>query len=107
MLVAMASPMRPVASSVAATNSAACTFSRMSCCRSLPGSRQLGFFTNSAVRAAGIEARGVDVARARRELHMRHDRAVLLGKPGHVEHGHAFFFEVRGHADDLADGDHT
>src|SRR5882762_2765383 len=51
MLVAMASPIRPLASSVAATNAALPLpqASMMSRCRSLPGSCQFGFFTNSAV----------------------------------------------------------
>ena len=51
MLVAMASPIRPLASSVAGTNAALPLpqASMMSRCRSLPGSCQFGFFTNSAV----------------------------------------------------------
>ena len=51
MLVAIASPIRAAASSVAATNPtfASPQASRMSRCRSLPGSCQSGLRTNSAV----------------------------------------------------------
>ena len=40
-----------------------------------------------------------------RDLHVRHHRAVLLRQARHVEHRDALAFEVRRHAEDLADGD--
>ena len=40
-----------------------------------------------------------------RDAHMAHHRAVLLRQAGEVEDGAALAFEVRGHADQRADGD--
>ena len=41
----------------------------------------------------------------RRELDMAEDGAALLGEAGHVDHAAALAFEMRGHAEDGADGD--
>src|SRR5437763_1962003 len=62
---------------------------------------------NDEIGAAGIDARGRQCACTGRELHVRHDRAVLLREAGHVEHRYAFAFEMRRHGEDLADGDHA
>src|SRR5262249_12118165 len=58
------------------------------------------------VGAAGVEARGVDVLGRRADLHVRRHGAVFLRETRHVEDAHTLAFEVRRHADDLADGDH-
>ena len=59
------------------------------------------------LRAAGRDAHGLDVVRARRDAQVAEHRAALLGEAGHVEHGGALALEMRRHAEQRADGDHA
>ena len=55
-------------------------------------------------RPAGGDAHGVDVFRALGDADMAEDRAALLREAGHVEHRAALALDMRGHADERADG---
>ncbi len=57
------------------------------------------------VGAAGGDADGVDVVRRIGDADMAVDRAALLREAGHVDDADALAFQMRGHADDGADGD--
>jgi hypothetical protein len=56
-------------------------------------------------RVAGAEARDMYVGRTRGDLHVRHHRRRISARVGHIQHRHAFFLQVRRHAEDLADSD--
>ena len=57
------------------------------------------------VGAAGGDADGVDVVRRIGDADVAVDRAALLREAGHVDDAGALAFEMRGHAEDGADGD--
>ena len=57
------------------------------------------------IGAAGRDADGVDVLGLFGEADVAEHRAALLREPGHVEHADAAALEMRGHAQDAADGD--
>jgi hypothetical protein len=56
---------------------------------------------------AGGDARRMQLLLAVGEAHVGHHGAALLRQAGHVEHGDALAFEVGGHAEQGADGDHA
>ena len=62
---------------------------------------------STALRAAGAQAHGLDVLGVRGDLQMAPYRAALLRQPRHVEAAEALALQVRGHADDRADGHHA
>ena len=55
----------------------------------------------------GGDALGVDVGRRARDAHVGGHRAVLLRHAGHVERGGAFVFQMRGHPQQRAHGNHA
>ena len=57
------------------------------------------------IGAPGRDADRVDVFGLLGEADVAEHRAALLREPGHVEHADAAAFEMRGHAEDAADGD--
>ena len=57
--------------------------------------------------AAGRDAYGMDVPGRAGDADMAVDGAALLREAGHVEHRAALALEMRGHAEQRADGDHA
>ncbi len=70
--------------------------------------RACGHDQVAAEREVGVfrcQAHGVQFVLVGGDAQMRHHRAVLLRHAHQVEHGAALAFEMRGHAEDRADGD--
>jgi hypothetical protein len=59
------------------------------------------------VCAAGADADGADVLGPGRYADVAEDGPALLGKTGHVDHPASPAFQVGGHRQDRADGDHA
>ena len=53
------------------------------------------------------DARGVNFVGAGGNLHMAEHRAAFLRQARHVEHGHAFLLQMRRHAKQSTNGNHT
>ncbi len=63
--------------------------------------------TDHQMRAAGVDAGRRQCFGLGGELDVRHDRAVFLREARHVQYRNALCFQVRGHGEDLADGDNA
>ena len=61
--------------------------------------------TQDQIGAAGGDADGRDIFRRRGDPDVAHDRAVLLREPGEVQRRAASAVDMRGHAEQRADGD--
>ena len=73
----------------------------------LVGGRHDHVAADDGVRLARGDAHRVDVLRPRGDADVRVDRAALLREARHVEDGDALALDVRGHAQERADGDHA
>ena len=62
---------------------------------------------NTSLGTTGSQANGLDVVRPRGNLQMAPHGTALLGQTGHIQPAKGLAVQMRSHANDCTDGDHT